>query len=474
MPSHTAILGTLDQLSPATYINFSWFFSTSDPDSAVQSLKDGVQKTVEQLPFLSGKIYNTTEDGRSYTVISWSDETPHVELEDITASDMPTYAELEQKHVPLSLLGHNLRPLESRDPKKFPRLSALASSYAKLDGGLIWTIAMHHQLMDGGGIDILFDILARNTRGEKVLNTIDPLEPLGRKDKFEAMINQVTTQDSPLPSIPTLTQPTFESQTRDTPFATLLFRFSIKALDKLRDELVSQTTEKASINTIISALLWYVVSRTQIKRLKETEKELDISQISSMLLLSKGMRGPFMGTGNIGNEAWIGNSNMMCMPPAVVPYSWLDAPVKEQHAFPDVLPKIADLITQSVATTSLELVAGFLKQIIKSSYEAGFDFTSLLNDTPLYRPQNFVSTSTSAFQFYPNFGPKLGRPKFVRPLAASLDGVSGAVIVPRKRADHWSEEEKNTLEIMMGLDERDVDTIVHNEWLRPLLLSDPE
>ena len=474
MPSYTGILGTLDQLSPPVHIALSMCFPSAEPDSAVQCLRNGIQRTVEQLPFLSGKIYPTAQDGRRYAVISWSDENPHIELEGIAVPDLPTYAELQQKHMPLTLLGPKFRPLESREPEKFPRLSALALSYAKLTGGLILTVAVHHQLMDGGGLEVLIDTLARNTRGAKPLNVIDPKEPLGRNDKFEAMINQTPTQNSYTAPIPTYTKSIFDTQALNAPFETLLFRLSTQALDKLRTEVQSQTAEKVSINTVTSALLWYVISGAQIKRLKETETNLDTSQISSMLLLSKSMRTLFMGTGLIGNDVWLGNSNMMCMPPAIVPFSWLEAPDKEQRTFPDVLPRITDSISRSVTTTSLELVAGFLKPIIKSSYDPGFDFTTLLKETPLYRPKNFISTSWAVFDFYQDFGPNLDRPQYVRPLAAALDGVSGAVIIPRKRGDCWNEEDKNTLEVLIGMDRRDVDKIVQSEWLRPLLLSEPE
>ena len=473
MSSYTATLGTLDQLSPPVHIIFAFCFPTTDTDSAVKNLERGVQRLVKQLPFLSGKISNVTEDGRSHTIISWSDEDPHINLEDVGNRDLPSYADLEQQHMLLTPLSDTLRPLESREPQRFPRLSTFALSYAKLDGGLIMTVAVHHQLMDGGGIELLIKTLAGNTRGEEAQDTIDPLEPLERKKRFEAMISQISEQHIDTALIPSPMASVFDSQSPERPFTTMLLRFSIRALDQLRNELRSQTGQSASINTIISAMLWYVISRTQIRRLKESEEDLDVGKLSSIILLAKSMRGEFMNTGFIGNNAWIGNANMMCLPPAGVPYSWFDGPNEQDHAFPDILPKITDLINRSIASTSLELVAGFLKQMIKSSYNDGFDFTTKLKEAPLYRSQNFSSTNISNLEFYQDFGPDLGRVQYVRPLAASLDGVSGAVVIPRKRGDCWSEDEKNTLEILLGVDTRDVDTIVNSRWLRPSMLSDP-
>ena len=474
MPSHTAVLGTLDQLSPVAYINMSLCFPTPFHDAAVRRLRNGLQETVKQLPFLGGQIYPTSHDCRKHAVISWSDEGHQVQLEEISIPNLPTYAELEQKHMPLTLLSNDLRPLQAREPGKFPRLGAFALSFARVDGGLILTVAVHHQLTDGGGVDVLIDALARNTRGEKVMCRVDPKEPIWRKDRFEALINQTPTQDSFSSPIAHLTESNFSLSSLSAPFETLLFRLSIKALDQLRNQLAQHTSENVSINTACSALLWYVVSRTQIKRLKEMHQDLEVSQMSSMLLLTKGMRKLFLDTGFMGDSIWFGNSNMMCMPPAIVPFLWLDAEDKGHGDFPEVLPKIVDLITRSVSATSLELVAGFLKPMIKKSYEPDFDFTTQLQDTPLYRPLNFISTSIAALDFYQDFGPNLGRPQFVRPLAASLDGVSGAVTIPRKRGDCWTEEEQNTLEVVLGLHPEDANKIVNSEWLRPYLLSTPQ
>ena len=475
MPSYTEVLGGLDRPSTPTYTVLSLCFPTSDPDSAVHRLKNGVQETAKQLPFLSGKIYTATPEGRSSTMISWSDENPLVKLEQITGLDLSTYAKLEERHMPMSVLSENLQPLEVREPHKFPRLSALALSYAKIVGGLILTVAVHHQLMGREEVEVLVDTLASNTRGERILNGIHPQEPHRRKDDSEAMTTQLSTQCADSAAMPTSTDPVSYSPPTQSPFETLLFRFSIQALEKLRDQLQCQTSENVSVNTAIIALIWQVVTHNRINRLKKAARDLNTSEIDSMLLLSDSLRPRVMGTGcHRDDHVWLGDSNMMRVPPAVVPSSWLDTPDNGQSGFPEVLPKLVDSISQSFATTTLNQVAGILNPVVKSSYEPGRDCTAQVEEMPLYRPNNCISTSVAALNLHKDFGPDLGRPQFVRYLSTHSDGVVNALVIPRKLEDCRREEDKDALEILIGMPKSDLSEVVYNKWLRPLLLSDPE
>ena len=475
MPSYTEVLGGLDRPSTPTYTVLSLCFPTSDPDSAVHCLKNGVQETAKQLPFLSGKIYTATPEGKSSKMISWSDENPLVRLEQITGLDLSTYAKLEERHMPMSVLSESLQPLEVREPHKFPRLSALALSYAKILGGLILTIAVHHQLMDRDEVEVLVDTLASNTRGEKILNGIHPKEPLRRKDDSEAVTTQIFTQCPDSAAIPNSTNPVSYSPPAQSPLETLLFRFSIQALTKLRDQLQCRTCENVSVTTAIIALIWQVVTQNQINRLKKAEKDLNASEIDTMLLLSDSLRPRVMGTGCHRNDhVWLGDSNMMRVPPAVIPSSWLDTPDDGHSGLPEVLPKMVDTISQSFATTSLNQIAGILNPIVKSSHEPGVDCPTQLEEMPLYRPKNSISTSVAALNLYKDFGPGLGRPQFVRYLSAHSDGVVNALVIPRKLENCRCEEDKDALEVLIGMPKSGLNEVVYNKWLRPLLLSDPE
>ena len=475
MPSYTEVLGGLDRPSTPTYTVLSLCFPTSDPDSAVHRLKNGVQETAKQLPFLSGKIYLATPEGKSSTMISWSDENPLVRLEQITGLDLSTYVKLEERHMPMSVLSETLQPLEVREPHKFPRLSALALSYAKILGGLILTIAVHHQLMDRDEVEVLVDTLASNTRGERILNGIHPKEPHRRKNDSGAVTTQIYTQCPDSAALPNSPNPVYYSPPAQSPLETLLFRFSIQALTELRDQLQCRTCENVSVTTAIIALIWQVVAHNQINRLKKAEKDLNASEIDTMLLLSDSLRPRVMGTGCHRNDhVWLGDSNMMRVPPAVIPSSWLDTPGDGHSGFPEVLPKMVDTISQSFATTSLNQIAGILNPIVKSSHEPGADCTTQLEEMPLYRPKNSISTSVATLNLYKDFGPDLGRPQFVRYLSAHSDGVVNALVIPRKLEDCRREEDKDALEVLIGMPKSDLNEVVYNRWLRPLLLSDPE
>ena len=482
MPSYTAGFTVLDHLMPPAYTTMHFCFRTSKSDDAIQTLRNGLDKTVRQLPFLSGQVYQSPQSHHQHT-IDWSDDDPHVELEEVTPPGLPSYDELAQHSMLLHLLSQDLRPLEVRTFKDRSSHTALAMSCTRLNGGLIITICNHHRLMDGGGRQMLYQILARNVRGEDASIALDPTEPISRVQRFAEMVGAVDEETT----VRTDSMKAFSGNTtsgakpnpataKAPALGSKFLCFSTSKLKQLAQELQGDDRTSYSTNTTCSALLWFVVTRERALRMQETQSDLDLSEESTVMVLATNMRKHFTAEGLLDKDTWLGNLLTGTTPP---PSISLDVFTEQQsvpspqsaHTVPSCLPRIAQAISSSIASTSAKSFRKAMAPIIAKSGSPDFDFTSLLREGARagISGLTFYVTNWAGFDFYQDFGPGLGRPEFLR---AGVGGINGlCVVLPRKYGDGWTEVERDTLEVMLYLREDDMKQVEKSELLSRFLKS---
>ena len=469
---------------PPAYTTMHFCFRTFEIDEAIQNLRNGLAKTVQQLPFLSGQVYQSSESHHQHT-IDWSDEEPHVELEEVTPPGLPRYDELAEQNMLLHLLDQDLRPLEVRTFGDRSSHTALAMCYTRLNGGLIVTICNHHRLMDGAGRQLLYQTLARNARGEAATIALDPIEPLNRVSRFAnlvgAMEEKTTARTDPMKAFSGTTNTAAAPQpaAAEAPALTSKFLcFSTSKLKHLAHGLQGDGRMSYSTNTVCSALLWYIVTRERALRMQNMQSDLDLSKESTVMVLAINMRKHFKTEGVLDKDTWLGNLLTGTTPPPSMSLNVFTdqhvlASAHSAHAIPQCLPRIAQAIASSIASTSAESFRKAMAPIVAKSGSVGFDFRSILRESARagVGGLTFYVTNWAGFDFYQDFGPGLGEPGFLR---AGVGGINGlCVMLPRKYGNKWSEIERDTLEAMLFLREDDMKEVEKSELLSRFLKTAP-
>ena len=469
---------------PPAYTTMHFCFRIANADQAIRTLRTGLDRTVRQLPFLSGQVYQSSEPRHQHT-IDWSDDEPCVVLEEVTPPGLPSYDELAEQNMLLHLLDQDLRPLEVRTFGDRSSHTALAMSYTRLHGGLIVTICNHHRLMDGAGRQLLYQILARNARGEATSIALDPTEPLTRIKRFADLVGTVeeetTTRTDPMKAFSGNTTLAAAPQpaTVEAPALTSKFLcFSASKLKQLAQELQGDSQVNYSTNTACSALLWYIVTRERALRMQRAQSDLDLSQESTVMVLATNMRKHFTTERVLDKDTWLGNLVTGTTPPPSMSLNVFTdqhsvASAHSGHTIPQCLPRIAQAIALSIASTSAESFRKAMGPIVAKSASVDFDFRSVLREGARagVGGLTFYVTNWAGFDFYQNFGPGLGKPEFLR---AGVGGINGlCVMLPRKYGDEWSEVERGTLEVMLFLREDDMKEVEKSELLSQFLRTAP-
>ena len=485
-------------------------FPSNHPQQTASILAEGLRRTVKQLPFLSGHIYENETDEQRYSWISWSDEDADVVFEEIEEEGLPSYAELAAAGMPLHNIEHRFLPSTANKPDGGrPRRSgmpALVASYVALKGGLVVCLGTHHHLCDGTGRAMLYNAWARNTAGTSPPVLLDAHEPLTRFQRVFDTLNleEGLTNDNPFPDPGTevskiLEQTTAQPQSSGVPenipeppaVATKLLTFDLKHLEALREALVNAQglSVRPSIVVVLSSLLWCLVSQARFKCVTrplvsdaDRMAQKDSSEnISSMLLLAANVRGvyppdsplhasgTFLGNMAAGAISFLSMSKLASGNDLVL----TGRPHSHPLSYPSVLPEVvqaiqaalASALTVSAATSRLRrAIPAPDARVLRLPAQQGFGTNKL------------IVSSWANFSLYPDFGPDVGRPEFARvPLSrdARLDGT--LTVLPRKRwlKEVSSETFGEVLETVFRLRSDDMDCVLENKSLKGFLSRAP-
>ena len=392
------------------------------------------------------------------------------------------------------------------------RHPALIVSYTKIDGGLIVLLAPYHYVMDGGGRELLFDLWARNTRqlsnskgGDEEIVVTEALlgsdEPLTRNKRLKQAVVSAVTSDG-LTSAPnkfTIENSTitsiYDSKSKlpppsapPPPAQRKLFRFSVTMLSELRTSLRSHTCQpNFTLNTILTALLWQIISSIRLARLKHNSSgsESELDKLVSELIMAVNPRSGFYSKGLLEKDSWLGNLAIPMIPKPTLAFSKLGTAQELDDGslnipISSILPKVIDEITDGIRNMSPQTVAKYvletesgipLNPASTTVSASSFSYRSLRDMRALFNGLSFTVTAWSNFKFYPDFGPDVGRPEFLRVAGqGASDGVS--IFLPRKReSDGWDVAEVDAFEVVLSLREDDMKVFQENEIVKALLLE---
>ena len=512
MPQYTTRLSIMDEMMPAVHTAMWLTVPCADTETTLSALQAGLSRTIEQLPFLAGMVYEDSKDCDRSSMI-WNTDNLSMTWEEVDGRGLPSYQQLAKQNMPLHDLEHDFLPSAIKQSTTQTMKPALIASYTKIEGGLILLLAPHHHVMDGGGRQLLFDLWARYTPviapGPTTMPVETPIradEPFMRSHRLQEALLKATGSPrgdaSPTlssagvsPAISAFSQ----SKSQLPPSASVpasvtrrLFRFNITELSALRSSIQSHTASpEFSLNTLLAALIWQTVSEIRFGRFVRTEPALEseITSLTAELVMAVDPRRWFEAQGLLDKEVpWLGNLATAITPKPCLPFSelaiaqgrLLHLDLGQDGSIPinPVLPTVIDTLTRGISEMTPANIAKYLLdtehriagEIAKP--DANFSYRSLRDMSHLFNGLTLTVTAWSNFNYYPYFGPNVGRPEFVRIANTySFDGV--VVLLPRKRAaDGWTAEEVDVMEVFMCLREDDMKVFEENETILKLLVDD--
>ena len=425
------------------------FTSDADPTAAIDALRQGLQATCSQLPYLKGRVTKKQHDDR--LTISWSEQDPAPEFQEIARPpDMPSsYAQLKREGLPSHRLPQSLCPVAGWVAASFPdgNAPALAVSYTRLDGGLLVTVCVHHNVMDGTGTGQLIALWGQNTKGDDITKLLLPEadEPRHRLDRLKAATSPPVNNESEPESGSELTRHsdhhTFESLLASHPEYTTalpgpkpqnlsctskIFTFPVA---KLKD---AATQSKTSVNNILCAVIWSRISTVRSRRWeKESVSNTSTTPNPTHSKLGMAVNGrarigaPLFAEPGTG-PPYMGNVNLYCM--TRLPFDTL---TRTSISPADTLATTAHAIAASISRIDIAFIAQVLAL-------ASHTHQTLLPGWDFFSGPDLTVTSWANLNTYAvDFGAGLGRPDFVRVPYVEVDGLN--IVFPRRRGGAGAE-----------------------------------
>ena len=423
---------------PVTYNRVILAFTTNvDGTPAIDALRNGLEVTCSQLPYLKGRV--TRQQG-DRLAISWSEQDQFPLLQELDRPpEIPSsYAQLKQEGLPSHRLPQSLCPVAGWVAASFPDGSApvIAISYTHLDGGLLVTLCVHHNVMDGTGTGQLISLWADNTKSELSNPLPNAQEPQHRLDRLKAATAApFSTESSP----PSDGDHTFESllalhpeytttlPSTKSPIPECTSKVFTFPVDRLK---TAATESKTSVNNILCALIWSCISSVRSLRWqKESAATSGSSPSNTKLGMAVNGRAR-IGESFVKGRPYLGNVNLYCVTSldlTLLTTIELSPSPEAQWAYSDVLTTVVHALTMSIARIDRR----FISEVITLAEKAP-DAQALLPGWDFFNGPDLTITSWANLDTYSDdFGPGLGMPDFVRVPYAEVDGLN--IVLPRKR-----------------------------------------
>jgi hypothetical protein len=453
MATLSAVLSPLDQLMPRTYTRVFLLFPvpTHSHGAAIQSLRESLQQTLADLPYLQGSVTIAPESGNRLQA-EWPRAAAGRDPSSAAAAaarlfrelqapvGFPSLAALRRDRAPLCHFAASLSPvpaLPDHAPDAPAPPPAFAASCARLRGGLLLCVCVHHALMDGTGVGELVRLWARNGA-----------EPGARENRrLRPWANELTVRRNFLRigckaaggvagmSYAELQwrHPEYKLRPDEPPaeppgapdFSSKLFAFPIGKIDAAKEALRQfPGLESLTAFNILSAVLWSSITRVRAKRLR--------TPLSQRVKLGFAVNGRKHLGNSFGMPPYLGNVNMFGL--ASLSVSDLFSAARctvggfEAESLEHLIPVIAS-ISGAIARISATHIAEASLFVDKTP-----NVTDII---PGWESKNALDLSMTSWADMPlydcEFGDAVGRPEFVRVPSAKFDGL--VTILPRRRAD---------------------------------------
>lgn len=451
---------------PVTYNRVILAFTSNvDGTAAINALRQGLQATCAQLPYLKGRV---TKQHGDRLAISWSEQDQSPILQEIQRpSDIPaSYAQLKRESLPSHRLPQSLCPVAGWVAASFPDGNApvIAASYTRLDGGLLLTLCVHHNVMDGTGTGHLISLWANNTKGELSNPLPDAQEPQHRQDQLKAVITAPVSKESDpisdsdgtfeslLAAHPEYTTALLPPRSPKPECTSRIFTFPV-------DTLKSRATgSKTSVNNVLCALIWSCISTVRSLRWqKESTESGGHGPTNTKLGMAVNGRAR-IGESFAKGRPYLGNVNLYCVTNldlTLLTAIGLSPSPEAPWAFSDVLATVIDALSTSIARIDRR----FISQVITLTERAP-DPQALLPGWDFFNGPDITITSWANLDTYSvDFGPGLGMPDFVRVPYLEVDGLN--IVLPRKRSSA-----PETIEVVVMLRKDDMADLERNAMWR--------
>ncbi|PIB02987.1 hypothetical protein CB0940_11858 [Cercospora beticola] len=152
---HTIKLSICDAYSPKVWVTQTHFWPLPDSSRAQRGydiLKEGLARTLAEIPALSGTIGRTSDDPRDLVVVV--DDDAHVEFawENLVGkAEIPSYAQLKEDGFPLTgLVALCSQPVALTPVHEGARMLTAKLNY--LDGGMALSFGFNHLLADAATV----------------------------------------------------------------------------------------------------------------------------------------------------------------------------------------------------------------------------------------------------------------------------------------------------------------------------------
>ena len=434
----------LDLLMPKVYITALLTFPTHESTPIVtQSLRNGLKKLSQQLPWVSGRVFTTKSSGnRPSLEMCWNaDTTP--ELIDRGCIEQP-YAELAASKMPPEAFPPKMLPISvmtEHNPAEKGAPVFAASFFRFGDSkGLGLYISMHHNVVDATGFSKVVELFALNVAAVESpsLGMLDRVHRLSHALSSDLDTVSSKSTETLFESHPEYARspPVFPSE---FPLCTSrLFPIPVSRIDALKQRLTVTMSTPPTTNTILSALTWSAITRARIQR------DQGLTKKSSRLAMAINGRRRIEEFTN-SDDPYFGNMVVYSM--AVSQADALGS-MNDQGSI-GALAKICQAIAESQSTTRIN--SRHVAEVYHLANSVD-DYKSIFVGWDLFGSTDLTITSWADLGFYDmNFGSKLGKPEFLRVPYMEADGVG--LILPRKREDN------EVIEVMVMLRRDDMDVL---------------
>jgi hypothetical protein len=458
---------------PTTYNRVLLAFTcpSAHHKTAIGALKDGLQATCSQLPYLKGRVCNTQQQG-GRLAISWSEQDPTPLFQEIACpagSEMPSYARLKEVGFPSNHIPQSLCPVTGWVAASFPDGNApvTAASYTPLNGGLLVCICVHHNVMDGTGTGRIINLWGKDTKGVFSEPLPDPEEPRHRLNRLKAsmsprVINEYAsvgdrdrTFESLLALHPEYTNVLPTSRPPNPPCTSKIFTFGVEKLK------AAATESKPSVNNILCAMIWSSISSVRSIRWRKepsasnegvlhTQSKLGMA-VNGRARLGEGFEGsggcPYIGNVNLYSVTNLGLDRLIQLGQSPSP--------EARWAISDTLASVVQAISASIARIDRQ----FISEVVTVAEQTP-NIQALLPGWDFFNGPDLTITSWANLDTYAvDFGPELGMSDFVRVPYLEVDGLN--IVLPRRR-----NSVPETIEVVVTLRKDDMADLERNAMWR--------
>ena len=286
----------------------------------VDKLKGGLDKLVSQVPCLAGKISIDPKTHRASLDYLGDEDGIYLLATGVESvrTDLPSYAALDSQRFAPWLL-----PKGSTYPESLinamasygghtRRLPASIFQLTFIDGGLILTAALHHFVVDGPSVELVFRAWVAHCHGSSIpLSTdrgfISKADKPGESE-IKALEAALTARGCAIES--TKPDPNNSwSSLLSAPMKSAVIAFSRTAIEKLRDYInQSQFDVRVSTSDCVQALIWTGLVRANLASDSEIDGQQDSTSVFPISFRNR--RIPEFPTNLIGNSFFVNSATL--------------------------------------------------------------------------------------------------------------------------------------------------------------------